>query len=108
MFEWFKIINILNKNAIKWDKLLDELNCFSLLHAISSFYYEVLKWNFLSDTLLGVHQWKLTSLAPSLHWVWVYSNGIHNVKMAPLMSIFIEGLPLFLSGIWYCELSLSM
>ena len=45
--------------------------------------------------VMGVLQWTLTSLAPSLHWEFSMSILKLNVKREPVMSIFIQGLPLF-------------
>ena len=44
--------------------------------------------------LMGVLHSTLSSAAPSLHWVWVTSYWILNIKMALVMSMFIQGLPL--------------
>ena len=43
--------------------------------------------------LMRVVKWTLTYLAPSLHWVWVYSYWILNINRASNLWIFIWGLP---------------
>ena len=53
---------------------------------------------------MGFLQWKFTSLAPSSHWFRVKSNRILIVKRAPVMSMFIEGVPLFYLGLIFMSL----
>ena len=65
---------------------------------IQTYIYTIIKYNSLGFlcNIMGVVQWTFTSLAPSEHWIWVYSYWILDLRRAPVMSMFIEGLSLFL------------